>query len=210
MKIRILLALVIVAVTLASCGGLRNKSKAREEIKIEELSKRDCVLVDKSISSGEVKETIQDKGLTVTEKETTTITEKGGKTKVEIKKDDLKPGTNYLRDSAGNEVKAILDTLNKTLSLELVVPTERITKTEKERKTEQADKTSQREDKKQEQLNKQVAVTNQEKRIAEFKTSSSESKVDRWAVFIDKIGWAVAFLVVIGVLFCYFGVKRRK
>lgn len=203
------LALVVVLATLASCGGLRNKSKAREEIKIEELSKRDCVLVDKSISGGEVKETVIDKGQTVTQKETTTITEKGGKTKVDIKKDDLKPGTNYLRDSAGNEVKAILDTLNKTLSLELTIPTERITKTEKERKTEQADKTSQREEKKQEQLNKQVAVTNQEKRIVEFKSSSSVVKVDHWAVFIDKIGWAVALLVFVGVLFWYFGVKRR-
>ncbi|MGO3195480.1 MAG: hypothetical protein ACTIKE_15810 [Sphingobacterium sp.] len=68
-------------------------------------------------SKGEVKSKEVDKGTTVTERTTTTKTTKGGPSSIVIKKGDLKNGENYLKDSAGNDVKAVLDTLKGTLSL---------------------------------------------------------------------------------------------
>lgn len=170
-------AAVLVTVTLlASCGLFKSKTKASEYLKIEEVSKRDCVTVDVSLTKGEVKDVTVDKGSVVTEQETTTTTKKGGTTKVTVKKGDLKPGESFLQDSAGRLVKAILDTLNKTLTLELQVPEETTTVVAKERRIEQKDVTSERQERNTAEVKKQVAVAVQEEKNKVEKQKTSESK----------------------------------
>lgn len=205
------LALVIVAVTLASCGSLRNKSKQSASLEIVEGAKVEQTINEQSGSSLEVKEVEKDKGVVTTERETTTTTVKeGSKSKVVIKKDDLKPGENFLKDSAGQQVKAVLDTLNKTLTIEVTSKGETTTTNFKERITDQRDLSKERNESKQDSTNKQVANAQEVNRRVSEESSSSESKPNVWAVFVSKIGWGVAFLIIlIGVLWWFFrGAKR--
>src|SRR5690606_9289823 len=141
-----ILAMVVIVATVSSCGIFR-KTKHKQKQGLEEVVKRDCVSAETSTRTGEVKARHVDKGTVITERTTTSVTEKGGKSKVTIGKGDLKPGENYLRDSAGNEIKAVLDTLGKTLTLELNVPDERTETTTNERITENRDNTRDREEK---------------------------------------------------------------
>lgn len=196
------LVMMCIVCVITSCGSLRNKSKSYDLD--SQVSKRDCVAIDRSITEGVIKDKEVDKGIITTEKETTTTTEKGGKSKVVVKRSDLNHGDNFLQDSAGNLVKAILDTLNKTLTIELNTPTERATTQERTTTTERRDNTKEREQSTKEQLNKQVAIHNEQKSIVESK--KSDSKPNILAIFVDKIGWAIAIILVLW----YFGFKRKK
>lgn len=206
-----LLALVVVLATLASCGSLRNKSKQSASLEIVEGAKVQQTINEQSGSSIEVKEVEKDKGVVTTERETTTTTVKeGSKSKVVIKKDDLKPGENFLRDSAGSQVKAVLDTLNKTLTIEVTSKGETTTTNIKERITDQRDLSKQRNESKQDSTNKQVANAQEQTRRVSDESSSSSSKPNGWAILMNNIGWGVAFLIILlGVLWWFFkGAKR--
>lgn len=208
-RISKLLALVVMVTAFASCGIFR-KTKHKERHSLEEVVKRDCVAVETTTYNGEVKERESDKGTIVTERTTTSVTEKGGKSKVTIGKGDLKPGENYLRDSAGNEIKAVLDTLGKTLTLEITTKGERTETTVQERITENRDVSKEREESNEQKQEKQVAVAVDQRREEAQSQSSSESKPSIWGIFGNWIGIAVAVVIVLGFLLWYFGVKRRK
>ena len=196
------LALVVIVTAFASCGIFR-KTKHKERHTIEEVVKRDCVSMENATKKGEVKQREVDKGSVVTERTTTSVTEKGGKSKVTIGKGDLKHGENYLRDSAGNEVKAVLDTLGKTLTLEITTKGERTETTVQERITEQKDATKEREEKQDETGSKQVAVAVDQRREETSSESSSESKPSFWGIFGNWIGISVAVVIVLGFILWY-------
>lgn len=209
-RIRII-AMACVVCVLASCGSLRNKSKQSASLEVVEGAKVEQTINEQSRSSLEVKEVEKDKGVITTERETTTTTVKeGSKSKVVIKKEDLKPGENFLKDSAGQQVKAVLDTLNKTLTIEVTSKGETTTTNIKERITDQRDLSKERNESKQDSTNKQVANAQEVNRRVSDESSSSESKPNVWAVFVSKIGWGVAFLIIlIGVLWWFFRGARK-
>lgn len=206
-----IIAMACAVCALASCGSLRNKSKQSASLEVVEGAKVVKTINEQSGSNVDIKEVEQDKGIVTTERETTTTTVKeGSKSKVVIKKDDLKPGENFLKDSAGQQIKAVLDTLNKTLTIEVTSKGETTTTTTKERITDQRDLSKERNESKQDSSNKQVATTQEQQRRVSEESSSSESKPNIWAVFVSKIGWGIAFLIIlIGVLWWFFGVRKK-
>lgn len=210
MRLSKLLAMVAIVVAFASCGTLR-KNKNKQSQSIETVSKKDSLEVSTATSSGEVKEQVIDKGIVVTQRETTTVTEKGGKSKVILKKGDLKPGDNFLRDSAGQVVKAVLDTMSNTLTLEINTPTERSTKTEREIVTEKKDVTQQREDKQEQKQEKQVAVAAEQRRSDKSSSSMNSSQPSATGIIGNWIGLAIAILIVlIGAAWWFFGINKKK
>ena len=112
-----LLSIAVMVMAAASCGTLRNKQKQSSSLKIIEGAKVEQTLTESTGRKAEIKEKEVDKGAVVTERETTTTTTREVSTiRVTAQKEDLKPGENFLRDSAGQQAKAILDTLNKTMT----------------------------------------------------------------------------------------------
>lgn len=205
------LALVVVLATLASCGSLRNKSKQSASLEVVEGSKVEQIINEQSGSSLDIKEVEKDKGVVTTERETTTTTVKeGSRSKVTISKGDLKPGENFLRDSAGQQIKAVLDTLNKTLTIEVTSKGETTTTNIKERITDQRDLSKERNESKQDSTNKQIANAQEVNRRVSEESSASESKPNVWAILMNNIGWGIALLIIIiGVLWWFFkGAKR--
>ncbi|WP_293932496.1 hypothetical protein [Sphingobacterium sp. UBA6645] len=193
-----ILAMAVIVMVIASCGTLRNKQKQSSSWKIVEGAKVEQTLTESTGAKTEITEKEVDSGTVVTERETTTTTTReGSKIRVTTKKEDLKPGENFLRDSAGQQVKAILDTHNKTLTIEIETKPERVEKGEKEKITERKDATKERQEEKQDSTNKQVATQAQADRRESSATAESESKPNVWAVFVSKIGWGIAFLVIL-------------
>ncbi|MGO3807431.1 MAG: hypothetical protein ACTJHT_14135 [Sphingobacterium sp.] len=209
MRLGKLLTLVVIVTAFASCG-IFHKTKHKERQSLEEEVKRDCVVVSNEASKGQVKEQTIDKGKVVTERITTTTKERGGKTKLTIGKGELKPGENYIRDSAGNEVRAVLDTLGKTLTLELNTPPEKETKTEKETITEDKNNTTNREEKKENKQEKQAAISGENRREENSSVGDSESKPSPWAIFSNWIGLSVGIVIVVIALVWWFFGKGRK
>ena len=207
-----LVAMVVIVTALASCGALRNKSKHSEKLEIKESTKVELKQSESAVSSADIKEKEIDKGVIVTEKETTTVTSKAGaKGSVTIKKGDLKPGENYLAvDSAFKLIKAVLDTLNQTLTIEIETPEEVTKTTVKETTTERKDVTKERQEQKQDSTNKQVATQAQLDRRESSATAESESKPNVWAVFVSKIGWGIAILVVLIGVALWLGFRPKK
>ena len=206
-----ILAMAVIVMAIASCGTLRNKQKQSSSLKIIEGAKVEQTLTESTGAKTEITEKEIDKGTVVTERETTTTTTReGSKIRVTAKKEDLKPGENFLRDSAGQQVKAILDTLNKTLTIEIETEPERTEKVEKEKITERKDATKDRQEEKRDSTNKQVATAAEQHRSQDQSSASNESKPNAWAVFVSKIGWGIALLiVVIGVLWWFFKGARK-
>ena len=207
-----ILAMAVIVMAIASCGTLRNKQKQSSSLKIVEGAKVEQTLTESTGRKADIKEKEIDKGTVVTERETTTTTTReGSKIRVTAKKEDLKPGENFLRDSAGHQVKAILDTLNKTLTIEIETKPERVERVEKEKITERKDATKERQEENQDSTNKQVARVEEHNRSQDQSTASSESKPNVWAKFVNNIGWGIAFLiVVIGVLWWFFKGGRGR
>ena len=202
--------MVAIVAAFASCGMLR-KNKNKQSHQIETVAKRDSVEVSTATSSGEIKEQTIDKGTIVTQRETTTVTEKGGRSKITVKKGELKPGDNFLRDSAGQVVKAVLDTMANTLTFEINTPPERTTKTENETITEKKDQTKEREEKHEQKQEKQVAVTAEQRRSEKSSSTVSNSQPSATGIIGNWIGGAVAvLLVVIGLAWWFFGRNNNR
>lgn len=207
-----ILAMAVIVMVIASCGTLRNKQKQSFSLKIVEGVKVEQTLTESTGAKTEITEKEVDRGTVVTERETTTTTTReGSKIRVTTKKEDLKPGENFLRDSAGQQVKAILDTLNKTLTIEIETKPDRVEKVEKEKVTERKDATKERREEGRDSTNKQVARVEEQHRSQGQSSTSSEIKPNAWAVFVSKIGWGIAVLiVVIGVLWWFFKGARGR
>ncbi|MDM1049480.1 hypothetical protein, partial [Sphingobacterium hotanense] len=204
--------MVVIVTALASCGALRNKSKHSEKLEIKESAKVELTQSETVVSSADIKEKEIDKGVIVTEKETTTVTSKvGAKESITIKKGDLKPGENYLPvDSAFKLIRAVLDTLNQTLTIEIETPEEVTKTTVKETTTERKDVTKERQEQKQDTSSKQVATQAQMDRREGMQSGGSESKPNAWTVFVSKIGWGIAILVVLIGVALWLGFRLRK
>lgn len=212
MKAIKLLAMVVVLATFASCGIFKNKSKQKHKLEIVEGVKIEKKVEESSSSLTKVKEREIDKGTVVTERTTTaTTTTVGNKGKVVIKKGDLKPGENYLRDSAGPLVKAILDTLNKTLTLEIDQPSTTTQSVTNEKIYENKDVSKEKEEEKQESANKQVALTVDSTRREIQQDSSSQSTPSTKGMLWFWIGLGVFVLMVVIIgAWWFFGIGRRK
>ena len=206
-RISKLLLIVVTVAIVSSCGVFRNKSKNKDVQKVEASVRVDKKVEESTGSTSVAKETEVDKGVVVTERKTATKTTTGGKSKVEIKKGDLKEGENFLRDTAGNMVRAVLDTLDKTLTLEFNMPITTTETTTDERIREQRDNHKQREEESRDTTRKEVAVAVDSIRRDTSEQSSSESSPNVWALFVNKIGWAVGLVVVIGLLLWW--LRRR-
>jgi len=208
-----IVAMVCVLCIFSSCGSLRNKSRSSGKLEIKEGAKVEQTIKEQSGSKSVVQDREIDKGTVVTERQTatTTITE-GSKGKAVIRKGDLKPGENIIpMDSAVGMIKAVLDTLNKTLTLEVTTPSSKKETVVNEKITERKDVEKERKEERQDTSSKQVAVQAEQNRRETSQTSQSTSTPNIWAVFASKIGWAIAFLVIlIGVCWWFFGIGRRK
>jgi len=212
MKAIKLLAMVVVLATFASCGIFKKKSKEKHKLEIVEGVKIEKKVEESSSSKTKVTEREINKGTVVTERTTTTTTTTdGSKGKVVIKKGDLKPGENYLRDSAGPLVKAILDTLNKTLTLEIDQPSTTTQSVTNEKIYENKDLTKEKEEEKQESANKQVALTVDSTRREVQQDSSSQSTPSTKGMlwFWVGLGVFVLMVVIIGAWW-FFGIKSKK
>lgn len=206
-RISKLLLIVVTVAIVSSCGVFRNKSKNKDVQEVEAAVRVEKKVEESTESTANVKETEVDKGVVVTERKTTTKTTSGGRSKVEIKKGDIKEGENFLRDSAGNMVRAVLDTLDKTLILEFNLPVTTTETTTDERIREQRNNTRDREEESRDTTRKEIAVTVDSIRRETREQSSSESSPNVWALFVNKIGWAVGLVVVIGFLLWW--LRRR-
>ncbi len=206
-----LIALACVMCAFASCGVLKNKSKSSEKLEVSEEVKINQSSTEKTGSSAESKEKEIDKGYIVTEKETTTTTTKdGGRIKVNVGRNDLKHGDNYIKDSAGIKVNAILDTLTGALTIDIDVKGESTVKVEKERIIDQRDMSKERNESKQDSTNKQVANAQEGVRRVNEESSSSSSKANVWAILMNNIGWGIAFLIIlVGVIWWFFGFRKK-
>ncbi|WP_160366818.1 hypothetical protein [Sphingobacteruim zhuxiongii] len=184
-------------------------------MEVSEGAKVEVKQIEQSASKGEVKSQEIDKGTVVTERETTTVTTRdGSKGSVTIKRGDLKPGENVLpMDSAVGLIKAVLDTLNKTLTISIDQPAERTETIVKERITEQRDYSKQSEERTQDTTKKQVAIAAEQHRREESMESASESKPTVKGMLWFWIGGGV-FVVIVGIAIALwvnnFSKKMRK
>lgn len=206
-RISKLLLIVVTVAIVSSCGVFRNKSKNKDVQEVEAAVRVEKKVEESTGSTSVAKETEVDKGTVVTERKTTTKTTTGGKSKLAIKKGDLKDGENFLRDTAGNMVRAVLDTLDKTLTLEFNLPVTTTETTTDERIREQRDNHKQRDEESRDTTRKEVAVTVDSIRRETSAQSSSESSPNVWALFVNKIGWAVGLVAFIGFLLWW--LRRR-
>jgi len=205
-----IVAIVCLMCIFASCGSLRNKSRFSGKLEIKEGAKVEQTIKEQSSSKSVVQDREIDKGTVVTERQTTTTTTtEGSKGKAVIRKGDLKPGENFIpMDSAVGMIKAVLDTLNKTLTLEVTTPSRKIESVTNERITERKDVERERKEEKQDTTNKQVATVSQNSREEKIVKQESESEPNVWAILMDHIGWGIAGVLVIGFVLWYFFRKK--
>ena len=208
-----IVAMILLICVIASCGTLRNKSKSSNKLDIREGAKVEQTIKEQSGSKSVVQDREFDKGTVVTERQTTTTTTtEGSKGKAVIRKGDLKPGENFIpMDSAVGLLKAVLDTLNKTLTVEVSIPPSKTESVTNERIIERKDVEKERKEERQDTSSKQVAVQAEQNRRETSQISQSSSTPNIWAVFASKIGWGVAFLVIlIGVCWWFFGIGQKN
>lgn len=201
-----ILAMACLVCVLASCGSLRNKSKSSEKLEIIEGAKLQQTATEQSGSKVAITEREVDKGTVVTKRTTTTTTNRdGAKGTAVIRKGDLKPGENTIpMDSALGLIKAVLDTLNQTLTIEVTTPAAKSETVITERITEHRDVERERKEEQQDTSSKQVATQVQSDRRESASGEESESKPNIWAVLVSKIGWGIAGVIVIGFVLWYF------
>ncbi|SEG75704.1 hypothetical protein [Sphingobacterium lactis] len=205
-----ILAMACLVCVLASCGSLRNKSKSSEKLEIIEGAKLQQTATEQSGSKVAITEREVDKGTVVTERTTTTTTNRdGAKGTAVIRKGDLKPGENTIpMDSALGLIKAVLDTLNQTLTIEVTTPAAKSETVITERITERKDVDRERKEERQDTSSKQVATQVQSDRRESASGEENESKPNIWAVLVSKIGWGIAGVILIGFVLWY--LFRRK
>ncbi|AXF52574.1 MAG: membrane protein [Caudoviricetes sp.] len=156
------LIVVILSLSLASCGIFKKTNKNLDTGKVLVSVKRD------SLHTAEIRAENIDKGTIVTETETVTERKReGGKRVVSGK---LEQGRNVLLDSVLRELSVTFDSLTRAVSIEVIVPPVDDRTVTKERKTEHKDE-------KHTEVKKEVAhVRDEELQKVEVKHEVKESK----------------------------------
>jgi len=154
-----LIASVVIVITFASCGLFRKSTKHVEKSSLEVVSKRDSSLSEKRQKDSLQRTVKVDRGIVITETETTTVTDKkGGKVSGSVPVDKVKSGAEILlKDSAGFKILVQLDTLKQTLTVRSESPGDKVTQHTKQTITEHKDATESREKQGSEKIEKQVA-----------------------------------------------------
>lgn len=108
-----LILFLLTALLLTSCGLFKKTNRERQSVDVQQVAKRDCVLVS-DVTIGKV-----DRGVVTTDKVTeTTTTTPPTNVKAEV---PIKQGEQVKVDSLGNVIKVVLDSLKNTLSIEVDV-----------------------------------------------------------------------------------------
>lgn len=165
------LIVVILSLSLGSCGIFKKSNKTLDTGKVVVSVKRD------SIKEVELRTENIDKGTIVTEIETITERKReGGKRVVSGK---LQQGRNVLLDSVLRELSVTFDSLTRYVSIEVVVPPVEERTVTKERKTEHKDE-------KHTEVKKEVAhVRDEELQKIEVKHEVKGSKPDySWIAWV--------------------------
>lgn len=194
-----LLALVVIVITFASCSIFKKSEKHKVKTTLEVVSRKDSTLIEQ-VKTDSLERTVKvDKGVIITETETTTtIEKKGGVVKGSISLDKLKTGSEILiKDSAGFKISVLLDTLSNQLTAKSESPGETTTTKSKSTTTERKDTKEESEKSGSSEQNKQVAMSQEhrqkESSVVEDKKTEPEGSSFIW--------FALAGLVfVIGVI----------
>lgn len=115
-----------------------------------------------------------------------------------------------MKDSAGNEVHAVLDTLSKTLKLNTPEREEKSTTEINERITENRDAKSDRESSSSADMGKKMEAITDNRREERQSEKETVRKPNVFAILGNWVGLAVMVVVVIGFLLWYFGVRRKR
>jgi len=203
-----LIASVVIVITFASCGLFRKSTKHVEKSSLEVVSKRDSSLSEKTQKDSLQRTVKVDKGVIITETETTTTTEKkGGKVSGSVPVDKALSGAEILlKDSAGFKILVQLDTLRQVFSVRAESPGEKITQYTKQTVTENKDYSEKSEKQGSEKIEKQVAtsIEHRQKESAKIEDVKKEPK----GSMMIWLGLG-ALVFVIGLLL-FFGFRPKK
>lgn len=188
------IASVVIVTAFASCGLFRKSTKHVEKHSLEVVSKRDSSLSEKTQKDSLQRSIKTDRGIVVTETETTTVTEKkGGKVSGSVSVEKVKSGAEILlKDSAGFKILVQLDTLKQTLTVQSESPGEKITQHTKQKVAEQKDSKEENEKQGTEKAEKQIAIS-QENRHKESTKIEDIQKEPKGSMMI----WGAIGLVIL-------------
>lgn len=193
------LALVVIVITFASCSIFKKSEKHKIKTTLEVVRHKDSTMTEQ-VKKDSLERSIKvDKGVIITETETTTtIEKKGGIVKGSISLDKLNTGAEILiKDSAGFKISVLLDTLSNQLTAKSESPGEKTTTTTKSTTTERKDSKEEKEKSGSSEENKQVA-TSEEHRQKESSVIEDRKSVPEGSSFI---WFAVAGLIfIIGII----------
>lgn len=197
-----LLALVVIVITFASCSIFKKSEKHKVKTTLEVVSRKDSTLTER-VKKDSLERTIKvDKGIIVTQTETTITTEKkGGTVKGSVGLDKLKTGAEILiTDSAGFKISVLLDTLSNQLTAKAESPGNKTTTTTKSTTTENKNSKEEKEKSGSSDENKQVATSQEhrqkESSLVEDKKSEPEGFSFIWfalagLIFVIGIIWYI-------------------
>ncbi|MFC3353708.1 hypothetical protein [Sphingobacterium zeae] len=192
-------ASVVIVTAFASCGLFRKSTKHVEKSSLQVVTKRDSSLSEKTQKDSIQRSITVDKGVIITETETTIVTEKkGAKVSVDVPVEKALSGAEILlKDSAGFKISVLLDTLRQTFTVRSESPGEKTTHQTKQTVTEHKDSKEESEKQGSEKVEKQVAVS-QEHRQKESVKVEEVKKEPKGSMMI----WLAlgGLLFVIGVI----------
>ena len=201
-----MLASVIIVITFASCGIFKRSEKHTQKTSLEVLDRRGSTLTTK-VKKDSLERTIKvDKGVIITETETTKITEKkGGIIKGSVDLEKLKTGLEILiKDSAGFKISMLLDTLTQQLTTKSESPGEKVTENTKSKTTQNKNNKEEKEKSGSSEENKQIATSQEHRQKESVKVEDKKSE-PKGSSFI----W-FAVAIVVGVLLLIWGLKKIK
>lgn len=193
-----------------SCNMFKKTTRSKKLESLEVIFKKDSSESIK-IKTDSIKSILKvDKGIIITETETTIINEKkGAKTSKTVDLKNIKDGKELLlKDSAGFKISLLLDTLKNQLSIQVEQPEEKTTTNSKTKVTENKNTTKKEEHKTSNEYQKQVAVTNDNKQKSVQKEDDKVSEPKGWSFLYFWIGGVIALCLII--LFIRYLIKKGK
>ncbi|MGJ1193744.1 hypothetical protein [Sphingobacterium siyangense] len=194
-----LIASVVIVITFASCGLFRKSTKHVEKSSLEVVSKRDSSLSEKTQKDSLQRTVTVDKGVIITETETTVTTEKkGGKVNGSVPVDKALSGAEILlKDSAGFKILVQLDTLRNAFTVRSESPGEKIIQHTKQTVTENKDYKEESENKGSEHVEKQVATSHEhrQKESTKIEDIQKEPKGTSFIYFWVAIALAACLII---------------
>lgn len=198
-KLKTLVSRSVLVITtvllLSSCGIFKNKTTTRTKETNKEVLRVDSVKKESSEVSSGVKEVQKDVNTKTTETTTKTTT-KGGNSKVEVKRDDFRDGKTELLDSFGRKIIISLDSLRKSLTIEIDAP--EVTEETTTKVTEQQDNSKEKEQQETNKVSKEATLGKTEEKESSKNNTEKESKASFWGIVGMYVG--IALLVVIIIL----------